>query len=121
LEKRTIRLVLADLTLGDLEAYENATGHDLMNDLQPKRVIDPETKMPVPDPDSPEGRPLLRVTLSAKTYLGLIYLGALRDDPSLKYTDVRPWKLADIDFHLIMEEESPESPLESEPPESESG
>lgn len=119
MEKRKIELTLSDLTLGDMEAYEDATGQDLMTDIQPKRVINPRTGMPVPDPDSPDGRPLLQATLTARTFTGLVYLGALRDDPTLDFKTVRTWKLADIDFHLNLESPDESTPLENSVPEHE--
>lgn len=105
--KQKVTLVLDDLTLGDMEAYEDATGCNLLEDLTPKPVIDPETKMPVKDPDDDKGRPLMRVRISSATHTALIYLGLKREDPTVTIDQVRAMKLTDIDFDLQTGDPSP--------------
>lgn len=110
MEKRRITLVLDDLSLGDFEAFEEATGLNLLEELQPKAVIDPRTKMPVKDPESDKGRPLMQVRLSTAAHLGLIYLGLRRENPSVTMDDVRKLKPSELEFDLRMVDEP--SPLE---------
>lgn len=107
MDKRKITLVLDDLSLGDFEAFEEATGLNLVDELQPRMVIDPRTKMPVKDPESDKGRPLMQVKISTATHLGLIYLGLRREDPSVTMDDVRKLRPADLDFDLRIGEPSP--------------
>ncbi len=105
--KHKVTLVLDDLTMEDVEAFEDATGLSLYDELAPKPVIDQKTGMPVKDPDDDKGRPLLRAKLSARAHIGLIYLGLRRHDPSVDFDNVRRMRIKDIDFDLQSGDDSP--------------
>lgn len=114
MEKTKVTLDLEALSMGDMEAFEDATGLNLAEELAPKPVIDPRTRMPVKDPDDDKGRPLLRVTISSATRTGLVYLGMRRTDPSVTIDQVRAMRVGEIDFELRAGPD--DSPLdESEP------
>lgn len=121
-EKTKLRLNIDDLSLGDMEAFEDATGKDIMEVLKPRPVIDPETGRPVKDPDDPKGRPLMQAQVTAKAFVGLVYLALRRDNPDLTMADVRGMKLSEIDFDIDQEdsagvadptEESAETPIDA--------
>lgn len=99
-EKTKLRLSMDDLTLGDMELFEEATGRDIMEALKPRPVIDEATGRPVKDPDDPKGRPLMAAQVTAKAFVGLVYLALRRDDPNLTVADVKSMRLSDIDFDL---------------------
>lgn len=96
---RVIDLNPDELTLGDLELFEEATGLDLMEALKPIVERDPETDMPIPDPDNP-GKPKMTVKMTAKAFLGLIYVVVKREDPTVTVADLRKMKLNDFEFNL---------------------
>lgn len=113
-EKLKLSLTLADLSLDDLEAFEDATGLDLLEEVNPKPVINPETRMPVKDPDDPRGRPLLQVKISTRAYNGMIFLAWRRLDPSKTFADVKKLKLSEFDFTFQIAEVEP-APLALQP------
>ncbi len=122
-----IKLSMDDLTLGDMELFEEATGEDIMEVLKPVPVIDPVTKMPVKDPDpAAKGRPLMETKVSAKAFIGLVYIAMRRDNPALTVADVKAMKLNDLDLEIDSEanvplEDAQEAlPLEGLPDSSES-
>ena len=100
MEKTKLRLSVDDLTLGDMEEFETATGRDIMDVLKPQPVIDESTGRPVPDPDDPKGRPLMAARVTSKAFVGLVYLALKRDNPSLTIAEVKAMRLSDIDFDI---------------------
>lgn len=112
--KRTLKISMDDLTLGDMELFEDATGQDIMEVLKPKQVIDESTGRPVKDPDDPKGRPLMQAQVTAKAFVGLVYLSLHKDDPSLTVADVKAMKLSDIEFDIEASEESGVDPTQPE-------
>jgi hypothetical protein len=99
-EKMKLRLSVDDLSLGDMEAFEDATGKDIMEVLKPVPVIDEETGRPLKDPDDPKGRPLMQAKVTTKAFVGLVYLALRRENPDLTIDDVRQMKLSAIDFDI---------------------
>lgn len=97
--KRKVHLNVDELTLGDLELFEEACGGDLMDALTPVIVRD-ENGRPVPDPDDPKGRPLQQVRVTAKTMVGLIYLTFKKEDENITLADVKKIPLSELDFTL---------------------
>lgn len=105
--KRTIRLDMNELTLGDLELFEDAVGGNLMEALTPQIVRDANGK-PVPDPDDPKGHPLKRIAVSAKTMVGLVYIALRKDDPTITLEQAKAIPLNDLDFDIENAEGEPD-------------
>lgn len=103
-----ITLNMEDLTIGDMELFENATGESLLETLTPQPVIDKKTGRAVPDPDDPKGRPLTEIKTGAKAFIGLIYIALHRDDPSVTPEFVRSMKMADLELDLAGAVEEPD-------------
>ena len=111
--KRKIRLDMDSLTLGDLEAFEEVVGGDLMAALAPQIVRD-ENGRPVPDFKDPKHRPLKEVKVSAKNMTGLVWIALRKDDPDLTLAQVKAIPLNNLDFDLA----GAEGPDPIEPPSS---
>lgn len=109
--KRKIRLDMDSLTLGDLEAFEEVVGGDLMAALAPQIVRD-ENGRPIPDFKDPKHRPLKEVKVSAKNMVGLVWIALRKDEPDLTLAQVKAMPLSNLDFDL----EGVESPDPPEPP-----
>lgn len=95
-----LRLSMDDLTLGEMELFEEATGKDIMEVLKPKPVIDEETGRPKKDPDDPKGRPLMEAQVTSKAFIGLVYIALRRDNPALTIAEVKAMPLNSIDFDI---------------------
>jgi hypothetical protein len=103
-----------DLSLGDLELFEEATGQDLMEVLKPVPEIDPVTGMPVPDPEN-KGRPKMTVKVSAKAFVGLMYIAVRREEPDITLNEVRKMRIADFDFDMDVPDDA-SNPTEGSTP-----
>ena len=112
-QKRKIRLDMDSLTLGDLEAFEEVVGGDLMAALAPQIVRD-ENGRPVPDFKDPKHRPLKEVKVSAKNMTGLVWIALRKDDPDLTLAQVKAIPLNNLDFDLAGAE-GPDNPTEPPP------
>jgi hypothetical protein len=112
-----LRLSMDDMTLEDMELFEDATGRDMMEVLKPRPVIDEETGRPMKDPDDPKGRPLMAPQVTSKAFIGLVYVAKHRENPALTVAEVKAMKLSDIDFEIEPESGSvdPTEPAD-EPP-----
>lgn len=99
-----LKLSMDDLTLGDMEAFEEATGKDIMEVLKPRPVIDEVTGRPVKDPDDPKGRPLMAAQVTSKAFIGLVYIAMRRENPDVTMADVKNMALSDIDFDIEQSE-----------------
>lgn len=95
-----LRLSMDDLTLGEMELFEEATGKDIMEVLKPKPVIDDETGRPKKDPNDPKGRPLMEAQVTSKAFIGLVYIALRRDNPALTIAEVKAMPLNSIDFDI---------------------
>lgn len=115
-DKKKLRLSMDELTLGDMEAFEDATGKDIMEVLKPRPVIDEVTGRPVKDPDDPKGRPLMQAQVTAKAFVGLVYLALRRDNPDLTVAEVKALKLSEIDFDLEQSAEPDPTEVSDETP-----
>lgn len=114
--KTKLSLSMDDLTLGDMELFEDATGKDMMEVLKPRPVIDEETGRPVKDPDDPKGRPLMAPQVTSKAFLGLVFIALHRQNPELTIADVKAMPLKSIDFEIEQPaEESDVDPTQQEP------
>jgi hypothetical protein len=95
-----LKLSMDDLTLGEMELFEEATGKDILEALKPQPVIDPDTGRPTPDPDDPKGRPLMEARVTARTFVGLVYIALKRDNPALTLAEVKNMPLSSIELDL---------------------
>jgi hypothetical protein len=102
-----LKLSMDDLTLGDMELFEEATGQDILEALKPRPVIDDTTGKPVKDPDDPKGRPLMEARVTARVFVGLVYIALRRNNPALTLAEVKAMPLSSIDLDL--EESSTEA------------
>lgn len=103
--KVKISMSMDDLTFGEMELFEDATGLVMSEAIKTEIVRDPKTGMPVPDPDDPKGRPLKEVKMGVRALMGMVYISMKRDDPSVTFEQVRSIKLSDVDME-IKEEDS---------------
>lgn len=87
------------LTLGDLEDFEELTGHDLMKVMQEKVVRD-ENGKPVPDPDDEKGRPLTEIQMTAKDLTALLFIVLRNETPDITMDEVRKIKVTDIEYDV---------------------
>lgn len=110
--KHVISMNIDDLTVGDLVAFEEATGEDLMETMKPVPERDPETGQIVTEEVDGKNRPRMTVKVSAKAYVGLLYVALKRDNPSITPAEVSAMKLSDFEFD--MEEPDPNSSPEAE-------
>lgn len=112
-----LKLSMDDLTLGDMELFEEATGQDMMDVLKPRPVIDDATGRPVKDPNDPKGRPLMEAKVTSKAFLGLVFIALRRENPKLTIAEVKRMKLSDIDLDVEQSagEGSDVDPTEPEP------
>lgn len=103
-----LKLSMDDLTLGDMELFEDATGKDMMDVLKPRPVIDEETGRPMKDPDDPKGRPLMAAQVTSKAFIGLVFIAMRRENPDLTIADVKAMTLSSIDFDIEQPTEASE-------------
>lgn len=107
-----LKLSMDDLTLEDMELFEEATGQDILEALKPRPVIDDTTGMPVKDPDDSKGRPLMEARVTSRVFVGLVYIARHRENPDITLKEVKATKLSEIDLDL--EESTDENPTEAE-------
>lgn len=93
-EKIDINFNEDDLTLGDMEDFENIAGQSLLDALAPKAIIGPDGR-PVRDED---GRPLSEVQVTAKALIGLVYITLRRDDPTFTVAQARNIKVGSLNL-----------------------
>lgn len=110
---RKVHLDMDSITLGDLEAFEDAVGGDLMQALTPVIVRDAKGKA-VPDPDDPKHRPLKQVNVSAKTMVGLVWIALRKETPDITLAEIKAMPLSELDFDLDAEKPDPTEPLSGE-------
>jgi hypothetical protein len=94
-----IELDFDALELGDLELFEDATGQNLFEAIEPQIVRD-ENGRPVKDPDDPKGRPLRQMKVSASVLVALVYIVMKKDDPAITLAEVRRVPLRRLDFRM---------------------
>lgn len=83
-----------DLSLGDLEDFENITGKSLQDALAAKPVLDDNGKQ-VKDA---KGRPLREAQLSITVIKALVYLTKRRENPAFTLEDARNVKVTELNF-----------------------
>lgn len=109
--KHKVSLNLDTMTLGDMEAFEDATGKTVDELLSPKPVLD-ENGRKVPDPDDPKGRPLMEIKMSMKALVGLAYVALRKENPDITIQQVRDMPLDDFDFDVEEGEADPTATAE---------
>lgn len=97
--KHKVSLNLDEMTLGDMEAFEDVTGKTFEELLAPKPVLD-ENGRKVPDPDDPKGRPLMETKMSMKALVGLAYVALRKENPDITIQQVRDMPLDSFDFDV---------------------
>lgn len=90
-----IRLVMDDLTLGDLDDFESYTGESLTDTLRERVVIDPETGKPVL---GERGRPVKEVQLNMKALIGIVWIVGRSTDPDYTIEDARKTKITELEI-----------------------
>lgn len=110
--KYKVALNMDDITFGELELFEGATGLVLSDAIKQEIVRDKDGR-PVPDPDDPKGRPLKEVKMSTAAMTGMIFIALRRDNPDLTMDDVRALKMSDVDLDLT--EDAAENPSTEQP------
>lgn len=83
-----------DLSIGDLEDFEEITGMQLQKALEAKPVLDDEGNQ-VKDE---KGRPLREAQLSTKVLKALVFLTKRREDPTFTIEDARNVKVTELNF-----------------------
>lgn len=89
-----------ELSIGDLEDFEEITGMQLQDALAAKPVLDENGKQ-VKDE---KGRPLREAQLSTKVIKALVYLTKRRDNPAFTLDDARNVKVTELNFAEAAEE-----------------
>jgi hypothetical protein len=84
-----------DLSLGDLEDFEEITGMQLQKALEAKPVIDPDTGKQAKDD---QGRPLREAQISTVVLKALVFLTKRREDPTFTLADARNVKVTELNF-----------------------
>jgi len=84
-----------NLTIGDLEDFEDAIGVPLTEALKPVPVRDPETNEIVRDE---KGRPEQTINMSAKVLKGLIWIANRHENPDFSLEDARSVKVTELDI-----------------------
>jgi len=97
-EKMKIDLDQDQMTLGDLETFEEVTGMTFSSALKKVPVIGPDgVQEKDPDPAA-KGAGLFRIEMASKGLLAMVYISLKRDNPDVTMEYVRSLKLGEIDF-----------------------
>lgn len=86
----TLRLNPDDLTLGDLEDFEEYTGQNIDEVVKPVPVVNADGNRVF----DAKGRPEMTVKVSTKAVVCLVWLIHRRTDPSFSITDARNVKVS---------------------------
>jgi len=105
-EKKKININESDMTLGDLELFEDITGKSFGESLKKVRDIDPETGLQKIDPDpKAKGAGMWTYEMSMKGLAALIYISLKREDPNVTIDAVKDMKLSEFD--MVSDVENP--------------
>lgn len=83
-----------DLSIGDLEDFEEITGKSLQDALEAKPVLDENGKQK----KDAKGRPLREVQIPASVLKALVYLTKRRENPEFTLKDARNVKVTELNF-----------------------
>lgn len=92
-EKINLRLDFDDLTIGDLEDFEEGVGATLDESLKRYPVVDDEGNKVF----DAKGRPETEVRLSAKALRHLVWIVKRKEDPAFTAEDARNLKVASLE------------------------
>lgn len=102
-----------DLTIGDLEDFEDAIGVPLTKAIQPVTLKDEDGKTVrhncdedecEDDPCKDNGRPVQTVNISGKVLKGLVWIAKRQDDETFSLEDARKVKVTELD--IVREDDS---------------
>jgi len=94
-----------DLTLGELEEFETATGKPLDEVMSEQPVVGADGK-PVRDK---RGRPLQQVRMTMKEVIALMWLIRRRDEPGFTLEDARKLRVADLNELELVQNGDPKA------------
>lgn len=83
-----------DLTIGDLEDFEEVTGVSLQEALKPVPLLDENGEKVFDE----KGRPITEVQVSTKTLKGLVWIIGRKENPSFSLTDARNVKVTSLEI-----------------------
>lgn len=98
-----IRFDPEDLTLGELDEFEEATGRPLDEVMNEQPVVGADGK-PVRDK---RGRPLTQVRMTMKEVIALMWLIRRRDQPGFTLDDARKLRVADLNELELVQASDP--------------
>lgn len=111
--KRKISLNENDMTLGDMEEFEDITGMSFSDAIKRVKVIDPETGMQMTDPDpAAKGAGLWENVMSMKGLVAMLYLTLRKEEPSITLADVRKMNFGE--FEMEAPKKSPKEETETQ-------
>lgn len=100
-ERKKLKFNQANMTLGDLEDFEEITGRSFNSAMKQVPVLDPVTGQPMRDPDpEAKGRPLTTMEMSMKGMVALVYIAMKKDDPTFTIEDARALKLTEFEMDM---------------------
>jgi hypothetical protein len=95
-----------ELTIGDLEDFEDVTGESVTKALKGKPQKDDEGNL-IRDE---KGRPVTEVELSARSLKALIWIASRKDNPDFTLDDARNVKITELEIiRASDEDEAPEA------------
>ena len=89
-----LKLDPEDLSIGDLEDFEDITGQSLTEALKARPVIDSDGNRMFDE----KGRPLSEAQLSAKVIKALVFVTKRRDNPAFTLEDARHVRISELKF-----------------------
>lgn len=93
-----------DLTLDDMEDFENWTGMSFDEAFAPRNVMGPDNKVLKDE----KGRPVKTVKVSAKALKAIVTIVKRKEDPEFSYADAGKVKITEIDIES--DDDRPEEP-----------
>lgn len=108
---KKIKFNQANMTLGDLEEFEEITGKSFNSAMKQVPVMDPETGKPMRDPNpEAKGRPLMETEMSMKGMVALVFIAMKKENPDFTMDDARNLKLSE--FQMDMSGDDDDAPLD---------
>ena len=111
-EKINIRFDEDNLTIGDLEDFEDAVGVPLFDALKQVRQYDDEGNLVTDE----RGRPVMAVNLTAKAMKGLVWITLRQERPGFSLDDARSVKVTALEWVAAedgSDEENPQGPADA--------
>lgn len=103
-----------ELTIGDLEDFEEVTGVSITDALKSEKVRDDDGNL-VRDEET--GRPVEAVKMSAKTLKALVWITSRKDDPAFTLEDARNVRITELDIVRAGEESEDTTEATADPKE----